>query len=96
MMIALLLMVRLWFDNWDRIDGSKGVSLTLPPFPVAWAEAPFYYGMMVAGPRTLREAASAAHPRLGLRSHASMAGPPVTPRSGPRQRPVEADPQIVE
>jgi branched-chain amino acid transport system permease protein len=64
--IALLLMVRLWFDNWDAIGGSNGVSLTLPPFPIAWAKAPFYYGMLVAAAGSVYLAYRVRHSKFGL------------------------------
>lgn len=64
--IALLLMVRLWFDNWDVIGGSNGVSLTLPPFPAAWAKAPFYYGMLVAAVGAVYLAYRVRHSKFGL------------------------------
>lgn len=64
--IALLLMVRLWFDNWDLIGGSNGVSLTLPPFPVAWAKAPFYYGMLAAAVGSVYLAYRVRHSKFGL------------------------------
>ncbi|HSK94985.1 MAG TPA: branched-chain amino acid ABC transporter permease [Euzebyales bacterium] len=64
--IALLLMVRLWFDNWDRIGGSNGASLPLPPFPVAWAKAPFYYAMLVTAIGAVYLAYRVRHSKFGL------------------------------
>lgn len=42
------------------------MSLTLPPFPVAWAKAPFYYGMMVAALGSVYLAYRVRHSKFGL------------------------------
>jgi branched-chain amino acid transport system permease protein len=64
--IALLLMVRLWFDNWDALGGSNGLSLPLPPFSAAWGKAPFYYGMLVAAAGSVYLAYRVRHSKFGL------------------------------
>jgi branched-chain amino acid transport system permease protein len=64
--IALLLMVRLWFDNWDVLGGSNGLSLPLPPFAGPWAKAPFYYGMLVAAVGAVYLAYRVRHSKCGL------------------------------
>lgn len=64
--IALLLMVRLWFDNWDFIGGSNGLSLPLAPFPRDWAKAPFYYAMLVAAVAAVYLSYRIRHSKFGL------------------------------
>jgi branched-chain amino acid transport system permease protein len=64
--IALLLMVRLWFDNWDVLGGSNGLSLPLPPFPANWGKAPFYYGMLAAAVGSVYLAYRVRHSKFGL------------------------------
>jgi branched-chain amino acid transport system permease protein len=64
--IALLLMVRLLFDNWTFIGGSNGLSLPLAPFPRDWAKAPFYYGMLVAAVGAVYLSYRIRHSKFGL------------------------------
>jgi branched-chain amino acid transport system permease protein len=64
--IALLLMVRLWFDNWEFIGGSSGVSLPLPPFPTPWLKAPFYYAMLAAAVGAVLLSHRIKHSKFGL------------------------------
>jgi branched-chain amino acid transport system permease protein len=64
--IALLLMVRLWFDNWQVLGGSNGLSLPLPPFPAPWAKVPFYYAMLVAAVGSVYLAYRVRHSKFGL------------------------------
>ena len=45
--IALLLAIRIGFDNWTLLGGANGLSLPLPPFPRELGQLPFYYGMFV-------------------------------------------------
>ncbi|MGH8927342.1 MAG: branched-chain amino acid ABC transporter permease [Acidimicrobiia bacterium] len=64
--IALLLMVGLLFDNWDFVGGSKGVSLPLPPFPLATVKVPFYYAMLVVAVGSVYLGFRVAHSKFGL------------------------------
>jgi branched-chain amino acid transport system permease protein len=64
--IALLLMVRLWFDNWDFIGASNGLSLPLPPFPREWAKVPFYYAMLAAAAGAVYLSYRIRHSKFGL------------------------------
>lgn len=64
--IALLLMVRLWFDNWSFIGGSNGLSLPLAPFPRDWAKAPFYYAMLVSAVGAVYLSYRIRHSKFGL------------------------------
>lgn len=45
--IALLLLLKIYFDNWDFIGGSGGVSIPFMKIPLMWAKVPFYYAMLV-------------------------------------------------
>jgi branched-chain amino acid transport system permease protein len=64
--IALLLMVRLVFDNWDFIGGSNGLSVPLPPFSPEWAKVPFYYAMLVAAVGAVYLSYRIRHSKFGL------------------------------
>lgn len=44
--IALMLTMKISFDNWEFIGGSNGLSLPLPDFPSEWRKAPFYWAML--------------------------------------------------
>jgi branched-chain amino acid transport system permease protein len=46
--IALMLAIRIGFDNWTFVGGSSGLSLPLPSFPRELGRVPFYYGMFLA------------------------------------------------
>jgi len=45
--IAMILVVKISFDNWDFIGGSNGLSLPLIPLPLKLVKIPFYYGMLI-------------------------------------------------
>lgn len=45
--IALVLVTKILFDNWDYIGGSSGISLALLDLPVEYVKFPFYYAMLV-------------------------------------------------
>ncbi|MEX0953042.1 MAG: branched-chain amino acid ABC transporter permease [Nitriliruptoraceae bacterium] len=63
--IALMLMTRLTFDNWDWIGSSNGLSLPIPEFSQSIGKIPMYYGMLVAAVGAIA---------LGYRVHASKFG----------------------
>lgn len=64
--IALLLMVTIFFDNWEFVGGSNGISMPLPPFPVEWIKVPFYYAMLVSAVGSVYLAYRIAHSKFGL------------------------------
>ena len=45
--IALVLLTKILFDNWDYVGGSSGISLALLDLPVEYVKFPFYYAMLV-------------------------------------------------
>ncbi|MCB9076268.1 MAG: branched-chain amino acid ABC transporter permease [Anaerolineaceae bacterium] len=45
--IALLMLVRILFDNWELIGGSNGISLPLLEMPVQLVKIPFYYALLI-------------------------------------------------
>lgn len=64
--IALLLTVRIWFDNWDTVGGSNGLSLPLPVFARDIAKVPFYYGMLLAAAGAVYLAYKVRQSKFGL------------------------------
>jgi branched-chain amino acid transport system permease protein len=45
--IALLMLIRILFDNWELIGGSNGISLPLLDLPVQLVKLPFYYALLI-------------------------------------------------
>jgi branched-chain amino acid transport system permease protein len=64
--IALMLAIRIGFDNWTFVGGSSGLSLPLPPFPGELARVPFYYGMLVAAAGAVYLSYRVQRSKLGL------------------------------
>jgi branched-chain amino acid transport system permease protein len=65
--VALMLMVRIWFDNWELIGGANGLSLpllTLPDFGLV--KVPFYYGMLLCAVGSTYLSYRIKHSKLGL------------------------------
>lgn len=64
--IALLLVVRIWFDNWELLGGSNGLSLPLVGLPPGILKIPFYYGMLLSAIGSIWLAHRIRHSKLGL------------------------------
>lgn len=64
--IALLLMTRLIFDNWELIGASNGLSLPLPGFAQSLGKIPFYYAMLAAAVGSVALAHRIRHSKFGL------------------------------
>jgi len=64
--IALLMLVRILFDNWDFIGGSNGVSLPLLQMPVQLVKIPFYYALLILAVVTVYSSYWIKHSKFGL------------------------------
>ena len=64
--IALLMLVRILFDNWDYIGGSNGLSLPLINLPVEFVKLPFYYAMLTLAIVTVYSSYWIKHSKFGL------------------------------
>jgi branched-chain amino acid transport system permease protein len=64
--IALLLLVGLWFDNWETAGGGSGLSLPLPQLSVQWLKVPFYYAMAILAIGSVYLSYRVAHSKFGL------------------------------
>lgn len=64
--IALLLMVRIVFDNWEFVGGSGGVTIPLLDLPVHLVKVPFYYGMLVTAIAAVYTSYRIKHSKFGL------------------------------
>jgi branched-chain amino acid transport system permease protein len=64
--IALLMLVRILFDNWALIGGSNGLSLPLIDLPVELVKVPFYYALLLLAVVTVYSAYWIKHSKFGL------------------------------
>ncbi|MFQ5851129.1 MAG: branched-chain amino acid ABC transporter permease [Candidatus Binatia bacterium] len=64
--IALLLLFKLAFDNWELLGGANGMSLPLLPLPVETMKLPFYYGMLLAAVAAIYTSYQIRHSKFGL------------------------------
>lgn len=64
--IALLLVITLWFDTWEFVGGSNGLSLPLPPFPIETVKIPFYYAMLICAVGAVLLGHRVQHSKMGL------------------------------
>lgn len=64
--IALLMMVKILFDNWDYIGGSNGISLPQMELAAQYIKIPFYYAMLLIAVLTLIVSYAVRHSKIGL------------------------------
>jgi branched-chain amino acid transport system permease protein len=64
--IALLMIMRILFDNWDYVGGSNGLSVPVTSLGVQWAKLPYFYGMLVIAVLTVAASYKIKHSKFGL------------------------------
>jgi len=64
--VAMVLVVRIFLDNWDFVSGSNGMSLPLLIESAAFAKIPFYYAMFVIAIAAVYLSYRIRHSKLGL------------------------------
>jgi branched-chain amino acid transport system permease protein len=64
--IALLMVVRILFDNWDFIGGANGVTVRQMDLPVEWLKVPYYYAFLVIAVLTVVTSYRIKHSKFGL------------------------------
>lgn len=64
--IALLLAVRIIFDNWEFVGGAGGVTMPLLGLPVHLIKVPYYYGMLVTAIAAVYTSYRIKHSKFGL------------------------------
>jgi branched-chain amino acid transport system permease protein len=64
--IALMLIARILFDNWDYLGGSNGLSLPLLDLGVGLIKVPFYYGMLLCAIGAVYLSYRVRHSKFGL------------------------------
>jgi branched-chain amino acid transport system permease protein len=62
----MLFLFFLWFDNWEFVGASNGLSLPLFDFPIQWLKVPFYYGMALSAMGAVYLSYRVAHSKFGL------------------------------
>jgi branched-chain amino acid transport system permease protein len=64
--IALLMLIRILFDNWELIGGSNGISLPLLDLPVQLVKLPFYYALLILAVVTVYSSYGIKQSKFGL------------------------------
>lgn len=64
--IALMLIARILFDNWDFLGGSNGLSLPLLDLEIGLIKVPFYYGMLLCAAGAVYLSYRVRHSKFGL------------------------------
>jgi branched-chain amino acid transport system permease protein len=64
--IALLMIARILFDNWDFVGGSNGLSVPMWELDVRWAKLPYFYAMLAIAVATIVASYKIKHSKLGL------------------------------
>lgn len=64
--IALLMVVRILFDNWRFVGGANGVTLPQLAIGVQWSKLPYYYAMLVIAMAAVYCSYRIKHSKFGL------------------------------
>lgn len=64
--IALLMVVRILFDNWAFIGGANGVTVRQMDLPVEWLKVPYYYAFLVIATLAVVTSYRIKHSKFGL------------------------------
>jgi len=64
--IALVLLVKITFDNWDYIGGANGLSMPLLDLDVSLVKVPYYYYMLFIAVAAVYTAYRIRHSKFGL------------------------------
>lgn len=64
--VAMILLVKISFDNWDYIGGSNGLSLPIPDVDILVSKFPFYYYMLALAAGSVYISYRIRHSKFGL------------------------------
>jgi branched-chain amino acid transport system permease protein len=64
--IALLMVARIMFDNWDFVGGANGVTLPKLDLSAQWIKLPFYYAFLAIAVVTVYVSFKIKHSKFGL------------------------------
>lgn len=64
--LALVMIFRIFFENWEFVGGAAGVSLKANDLPVEWAKLPYYYGFLFMAAFSVWASYRIKHSKFGL------------------------------
>lgn len=64
--LALVMIFRILFENWQFVGGAAGVSLKANDLPVEWAKLPYYYGFVIMAAFAVWTSYRIRHSKFGL------------------------------
>lgn len=64
--LALVMIVRILFDNWTFIGGANGLALPATELPLKWAKLPYYYAFIALAAFAVWLSYRIKHSKLGL------------------------------
>lgn len=64
--LALVMIFRIFFENWHFVGGAAGVSLKANDLPVQWAKLPYYYAFVVMAAFAVWASYRIKHSKFGL------------------------------
>jgi branched-chain amino acid transport system permease protein len=64
--LALALVVRILFDNWELVGGANGLSIPLLDLPQQYLKLPYYYGMLLTAMFAVYTSYRIKHSKFGL------------------------------
>lgn len=64
--LALVMIFRIFFENWHFVGGAAGVSLQANDLPVEWAKLPYYYAFVLMAAFAVWAAYRIKHSKFGL------------------------------
>ena len=64
--LALVMIARILFENWDFVGGAAGVAMPANDLPVQWAKLPYYYAFVFMAAFALWVTYKVKHSKFGL------------------------------
>lgn len=64
--IALVMIFRIFFENWHFVGGAAGVALKANDLPVQWAKLPYYYAFVIMAAFAVWASYRIKHSKFGL------------------------------
>ena len=64
--LALVMIARILFDNWDFVGGAAGVALPANTLDVNWAKLPYYYAFIIMAAFAVWASFKIKHSKFGL------------------------------
>ncbi len=64
--LALVMIFRIFFENWEFVGGAAGVSLKANDLPVQWAKLPYYYAFIIMAAFAVWASFRIRHSKFGL------------------------------